>query len=572
MRLPNCMIVALKRFEFDLDSMRKVKRNDVCTFPLTLNLKPYADVAVPMSNFDANKTGIELKRRDVIMQQFTERPKPDSYYQYCLSAVIIHSGNSEFGHYIALARTNSTILQSSVHTLAASNDASNNTSSSLNQNKTSSQQQVNLNKNGFKSVADSREVFNESMLAAPNNFLSVNNPNTTANSNFYLKLDALTTNVTPPPSHPSHPANNSTFSFAGGSKAAKIDEALSYLIANPHYMSHVAALMSANNLALPEAVLLALNFPLPSPALSSANDSSGDWVVLNDTEVQTFNLDGLAKEAFGRSSQSAYLLFYDRVAVYPPQDGATIRTALKACELFWSGAGDRDEQDVESPLEMGLPTTQESVHDDANSMRADPFDVAESREVALGRSSQQVKADTTDACTTSYLPEVMSKEGATTQEETTVPGALAPAMSSLDEDPSAQVSLVSPFFEVTDSQGLGVFGCSSQSPPPTGVSMAMQHMSSPVEKASQPVPEAAPACAAKELHATSSLLHEDGTATCKTANEDAPSFLTFRCLFPPPPSKRSLLSAWMLCKLLVTWKVTLMHSLFSRCSQQGFSP
>ena len=39
--LPRTLILHLKRFEFDLDFMKKVKVNDSCEFPTRLNMYPY---------------------------------------------------------------------------------------------------------------------------------------------------------------------------------------------------------------------------------------------------------------------------------------------------------------------------------------------------------------------------------------------------------------------------------------------------------------------------------------------------------------------------------------------------
>jgi hypothetical protein len=39
LELPPHLIVHLKRFEFDLDTLRKKKLNDFCAIPTTLNLK-----------------------------------------------------------------------------------------------------------------------------------------------------------------------------------------------------------------------------------------------------------------------------------------------------------------------------------------------------------------------------------------------------------------------------------------------------------------------------------------------------------------------------------------------------
>lgn len=41
-RLPPQLILVLKRFEFDFDSMAKVKVNDKCEFPFDLDMLPYS--------------------------------------------------------------------------------------------------------------------------------------------------------------------------------------------------------------------------------------------------------------------------------------------------------------------------------------------------------------------------------------------------------------------------------------------------------------------------------------------------------------------------------------------------
>ena len=40
-KLPQHLIIALRRFEFDYDKMVRVKVNDYCEFPTDLNLEPY---------------------------------------------------------------------------------------------------------------------------------------------------------------------------------------------------------------------------------------------------------------------------------------------------------------------------------------------------------------------------------------------------------------------------------------------------------------------------------------------------------------------------------------------------
>lgn len=41
-RMPNVLFLVLKRFEFDYDEMRKIKVNDYCEFPMSLNMSEYS--------------------------------------------------------------------------------------------------------------------------------------------------------------------------------------------------------------------------------------------------------------------------------------------------------------------------------------------------------------------------------------------------------------------------------------------------------------------------------------------------------------------------------------------------
>ena len=41
-RMPNILILALKRFEFDFDTMSKIKVNDYCEFPNSINMSEYS--------------------------------------------------------------------------------------------------------------------------------------------------------------------------------------------------------------------------------------------------------------------------------------------------------------------------------------------------------------------------------------------------------------------------------------------------------------------------------------------------------------------------------------------------
>lgn len=82
--LPNVLICHLKRFEFDLETLRKVKVNDRFEYPTELNLK------------DFTKEGIDGLHHDEVSW------RDNSYYTYKLRGVLVHSGTSDSGHYYSL--------------------------------------------------------------------------------------------------------------------------------------------------------------------------------------------------------------------------------------------------------------------------------------------------------------------------------------------------------------------------------------------------------------------------------------------------------------------------------------
>ena len=75
-RLENTIIVHLKRFEYNYQESRRIKINDRFEFPEELNLKKWS--------IDSNK--------------------PENYYDYTLSGVIVHSGVADSGHYFSIIR------------------------------------------------------------------------------------------------------------------------------------------------------------------------------------------------------------------------------------------------------------------------------------------------------------------------------------------------------------------------------------------------------------------------------------------------------------------------------------
>lgn len=83
-RLPNHLIVVLKRFDFDFDLMMKAKINDKCEFPFKLDLQQFSQQGL-------RKTENRTKPDDEEL--------PSDYFEYKLSGVVIHMGSADSGHY-----------------------------------------------------------------------------------------------------------------------------------------------------------------------------------------------------------------------------------------------------------------------------------------------------------------------------------------------------------------------------------------------------------------------------------------------------------------------------------------
>lgn len=86
--LPNILIVALRRFDYNLDTMRRMKLNNYYEFPWEIDLEPYTI------------EGLHRKDNEQTGNPHTSGPLfPANYYQFRLRGVVIHTGSAEGGHY-----------------------------------------------------------------------------------------------------------------------------------------------------------------------------------------------------------------------------------------------------------------------------------------------------------------------------------------------------------------------------------------------------------------------------------------------------------------------------------------
>ena len=103
--LPPHLILHLKRFEFDLDSMRKYKVNDYCEFPMELDLFPYTSEGIEAKERKERKDDEKDDRSSSNSKGGDATPvQPASYYQYTLSGVLVHTGTCNSGHYYSFVK------------------------------------------------------------------------------------------------------------------------------------------------------------------------------------------------------------------------------------------------------------------------------------------------------------------------------------------------------------------------------------------------------------------------------------------------------------------------------------
>eukprot|EP01033_Poteriospumella_lacustris_P004799 gene4799-3443_t len=111
--LPPTLIVQLKRFEFDLETMNRKKLNDFMAFPTELDMFPYTEEGI----FGDDTTGEEVMqdnddeeeeetdgKKDKYVPFSKPVRKPESHYQYVLTGIVAHVGAIDRGHYYSFIK------------------------------------------------------------------------------------------------------------------------------------------------------------------------------------------------------------------------------------------------------------------------------------------------------------------------------------------------------------------------------------------------------------------------------------------------------------------------------------
>ena len=108
-KLSNTLIIHLKRFDYSIDAMgdiRQFKITDYFEFPLDLDMEPYTTEGIAkLEALEMEKKKRETEGRD-LEADYPDIPRihPESYYQYELVGILIHSGTQEAGHYYSFIK------------------------------------------------------------------------------------------------------------------------------------------------------------------------------------------------------------------------------------------------------------------------------------------------------------------------------------------------------------------------------------------------------------------------------------------------------------------------------------
>lgn len=100
-KLPNLLLVVLKRFDFDYETLQRLKLNTYLKYPKELNMEDYCQETLAK-----NELVEEMKENGKSYEELRDEEKrlldvrlPENYYNYKLKGTVIHSGTADAGHY-----------------------------------------------------------------------------------------------------------------------------------------------------------------------------------------------------------------------------------------------------------------------------------------------------------------------------------------------------------------------------------------------------------------------------------------------------------------------------------------
>lgn len=115
--LPPTLIIHLKRFELNYDTLQMVKLNDYYEFPEFLNMKEYTQEGLAELGKGVNDLKKDMSRTSNAAEDILQPPyedpvyseRPDTYYKYRLSGILIHTGSAYGGHYYSFIKDRNTL-------------------------------------------------------------------------------------------------------------------------------------------------------------------------------------------------------------------------------------------------------------------------------------------------------------------------------------------------------------------------------------------------------------------------------------------------------------------------------
>lgn len=101
--LPNIFIVHLQRIIFNYDNFQNDKVNSRLDFPKHLNLKNYTSevLSKPNESTKAEEAKDSSAANIIHEDSYKIYQKEDSYYEYELVGVVVHTGTADAGHYFS---------------------------------------------------------------------------------------------------------------------------------------------------------------------------------------------------------------------------------------------------------------------------------------------------------------------------------------------------------------------------------------------------------------------------------------------------------------------------------------
>ena len=98
-QLPNILVVVLKRFELNYDTMTHSKFNGRFEFPNNINMREYTVEYIEKQSILKELEKVSIEDLDDRKREILQINYPDDYYEYSLKGIVIHSGEANSGHY-----------------------------------------------------------------------------------------------------------------------------------------------------------------------------------------------------------------------------------------------------------------------------------------------------------------------------------------------------------------------------------------------------------------------------------------------------------------------------------------